>query len=508
MATKGIGPQGLGNKNNNGFWIGDGSTKGINSPAKDKDPREVKKDVIPSSKPRLDKQLTNKQIEQRRVQNIIDKQGTITSSTPQSTLSKVTEVALNPLTAAGYAARNERLPENFSRGKRNPFDSAIDVINPAFYAKEGAEAVKNTGSSIENIAKGKLPAAYRDIKNVGMNVVNALPLVSEVIPAIKAAKALKAGRAIALEEQEASKAYDAFEVKANKINSLADKKIAKYSDIHKEKFENTFGKKYTEKDLGLHGRLQETEMGKRDPKVASIIKINNEENKLKDPLEKNSLTSVQNKDKEFERKHGISKRYSKTDELLNNAYTHGYDSRMSNRREIYEDVDNGDYDAVNPNKKFYKKEVAPKLENLIKKNKLKSEENLFRGEGDYGLSHVWRDNKKLPKGSVKLSELQVGDIHKPGSFISTSRDINRARGFGEVISHIKAPKGQSILNSNSLKGGAFPSEKEVVLPSKLRFKVESIHKAGNNTIFKKSIVNPYTIAGGLGLSSMFHGNKK
>jgi len=34
MAIKGIGPQGLGNKGNNGFWVGDGSTKGINSPAK------------------------------------------------------------------------------------------------------------------------------------------------------------------------------------------------------------------------------------------------------------------------------------------------------------------------------------------------------------------------------------------------------------------------------------------------------------------------------------------
>lgn len=34
MAVKGIGPQGLGVRGNNGFWVGDGSTNGINSPAK------------------------------------------------------------------------------------------------------------------------------------------------------------------------------------------------------------------------------------------------------------------------------------------------------------------------------------------------------------------------------------------------------------------------------------------------------------------------------------------
>ena len=34
MRTKGIGPQGLGIKGHNGFWVGDASTDGINSPAK------------------------------------------------------------------------------------------------------------------------------------------------------------------------------------------------------------------------------------------------------------------------------------------------------------------------------------------------------------------------------------------------------------------------------------------------------------------------------------------
>lgn len=34
MGAKGIGPQGLGVSGHNGFWVGDASTNGINSPAK------------------------------------------------------------------------------------------------------------------------------------------------------------------------------------------------------------------------------------------------------------------------------------------------------------------------------------------------------------------------------------------------------------------------------------------------------------------------------------------
>jgi len=147
-----------------------------------KDERDLtfaKKDVIPNFQPKIGIPLTAKQIEQKRVQELIDKQGTIKSYTPQSTVSRVSEVALNPLTAFGYAARNESLPENFSRGQRNALDSAVDIVNPAFYLNQGAKAVSNTSNAINNVAQGNLPAAYRDIKNAGMNTLNVLPLISE-----------------------------------------------------------------------------------------------------------------------------------------------------------------------------------------------------------------------------------------------------------------------------------------------------------------------------------------
>lgn len=144
----------------------------------------VKKDVTPNFQPKFIKPLTKKQIEQIRLQKLMQKQGQIITYVPQSTASKLKEIALNPLTAFGYAARNESLPENFSKGPRNILDTATDVINPAFYINQGNDAVENVSSSVGNIAQGNYPAALRDIKKAGVNVVNTLPAVAEFGPGI------------------------------------------------------------------------------------------------------------------------------------------------------------------------------------------------------------------------------------------------------------------------------------------------------------------------------------
>lgn len=154
-----------------------------------KDEREenlIKRDEIPNIKPiKIGKPLTAKQKEERRVQELINKQGTITASKPQSIASKAWEVATHPMTALGYAVRNESLPENFSRGPINAHEMAVDVINPAFYTNQGIKALRNTGSAINNVSEGKLPAAYRDIKNAGMNALSVAPVVGEFGPEIK-----------------------------------------------------------------------------------------------------------------------------------------------------------------------------------------------------------------------------------------------------------------------------------------------------------------------------------
>jgi hypothetical protein len=153
-----------------------------------KDEREenlIKRDEIPNIKPiKIGKPLTAKQKEERRVQELINKQGTITASKPQSIASKAWEIATHPMTALGYAVRNESLPENFSRGPINAHEMAVDIINPAFYTDQGIKAIQNTGSAINNVSEGKLPAAYRDIKNAGMNALSVVPVVGEFGPEI------------------------------------------------------------------------------------------------------------------------------------------------------------------------------------------------------------------------------------------------------------------------------------------------------------------------------------
>jgi hypothetical protein len=192
----------------NGRWL-DGYNKAQDGKKlKLKDERDealVKKDVTPDLKPKINKPLTAKQKEKIRLQKLIEKQGEIRSSTPQSISSRISEVVLNPLTAFGYAARNENLPENFSRGERNILDSVVDIVNPAFYIKQGAQAFENTGNAVSNTAQGNYPAAYRDIKNAGMNTLMALPLAAEYKTIGKGVKQL--GRALGTEEGLLSNTY-------------------------------------------------------------------------------------------------------------------------------------------------------------------------------------------------------------------------------------------------------------------------------------------------------------
>lgn len=85
--------------------------------------------------------------------------------TPQTIKSRVWEVATHPMTAAGYVARNEDLPENFSRGEINPHEQALNIVNPFFYADQARQAIKNTSEG--------------NFTEAGMNTLNILPLISE-----------------------------------------------------------------------------------------------------------------------------------------------------------------------------------------------------------------------------------------------------------------------------------------------------------------------------------------
>ena len=97
--------------------------------------------------------------------NLAPKKEEVRSYIPQSTTSKAWEVATHPMTAAGYVARNESLPDNFSKGEINAHETATNLINPFFYADESKNFVKNvvTGHPLD----------------AGINALNVLPLASE-----------------------------------------------------------------------------------------------------------------------------------------------------------------------------------------------------------------------------------------------------------------------------------------------------------------------------------------
>ena len=465
---------------------------------------------------------TDRQKESERLSLMKEKAGDIKQLGSKAGIDerKNVDQLLNPLTAFGYAARNEEMPKNFGKGPRNILDNVVDIVNPFFYAEKGLSAIGNTVSGVSNIAKGKYPSAKRDFKNAAIDAFEVLPAAAEIKSSMKVAKGVSAVEKIPV------KTYvEPVGIKSIKkvMASLPEKKVSKWTSLNNKwtedvensyekigemtgkylkKFELKHGSSYSQRDANLFARLEETKRGKTDPLVASEVQKLSDQYRYADQINI-SKSSVENRikqDNAFETKHGIDRStFTKTDELLNNVYSQGYDSKINGRTAHIDGV---------VNKKFYKKDVIPKLESLVTKNKLKSEETLFRGDHNYKVGKVWRDGKKLPKGSVDFVDLKEGDVWKPGSFVSTSTSKGVAEGFGNITSEIKAPTGQSTLYSNAVKGGRFTSEKEVLLPSKLKFKVEGKTGTNGNINFKQSIVNPYTITGAIGGSMMFSGNKK
>jgi hypothetical protein len=59
-----------------------------------------------------------------------EERGSIQAHVPESTWERTKAIVSNPLTAFGYAARNESLPTRFQFGPRNEHDYALDWVNP------------------------------------------------------------------------------------------------------------------------------------------------------------------------------------------------------------------------------------------------------------------------------------------------------------------------------------------------------------------------------------------
>lgn len=76
------------------------------------------------------KKLTKDQREREDYNARNEQTGSIQSPVEESTWDRTKAIVSNPLTAFGYAARNESLPTRFQHGERNTLDNAIDWVNP------------------------------------------------------------------------------------------------------------------------------------------------------------------------------------------------------------------------------------------------------------------------------------------------------------------------------------------------------------------------------------------
>jgi hypothetical protein len=133
--------------------------------------------------------LTPEEIKQRQrmlaEQHIAERQGEIKKHTPQSKLSKAKEVALNPLTAFGYVARNEELPDNFSKGDRVVTDYVADFANPAYYVESAKNLAENQAQVFSDLSQGNFGDAALSQTMTGVEALNFIPLTKGAKPFIK-----------------------------------------------------------------------------------------------------------------------------------------------------------------------------------------------------------------------------------------------------------------------------------------------------------------------------------
>jgi hypothetical protein len=146
----------------------------------------TRRDNIKTFKPiqEKDRVLTKAEKEAIKQAELAEKRGDIKKYTPQSKFSKVKEAALNPLTAFGYVARNEDIPENFSRSEdtRNILDNAIDFVNPAFYVESAENLGKNQVQVLSDLSQGNFGDAALSQTMAGVEALNFIPLAKGAKP--------------------------------------------------------------------------------------------------------------------------------------------------------------------------------------------------------------------------------------------------------------------------------------------------------------------------------------
>ena len=101
---------------------------------------------------------------------------------PQGYISKTWDVITNPMTAFGYIARNEDVPDYFTRGERNNLDMATDVINPAAWVNYAGHGIKDISSVPGKLMEGDFEGASKSTLSGSLNLLSVIPIAQELKP--------------------------------------------------------------------------------------------------------------------------------------------------------------------------------------------------------------------------------------------------------------------------------------------------------------------------------------
>jgi hypothetical protein len=139
--------------------------------------------------------LTKDELERENYNNYSEQFGNISEYVPESGWDRTKAIVSNPLTAFGYAARNQNLPSRFQHGERNTLDNAIDWVNPL----QGVAALSEIPGEL---GRG-------EYLNAGLSALDAVDLGVYAKGAMKASKPFlqKAGTALGTESGLLSNAY-------------------------------------------------------------------------------------------------------------------------------------------------------------------------------------------------------------------------------------------------------------------------------------------------------------
>jgi hypothetical protein len=262
----------------------------------------------------------------------------------------------------------------------------------------------------------------------------------------------------------------------NEFNILKDK--------HRADFESKFGKEYNEKDLLSYAKQKEGFnkhfAGPLEDEYHDVTRqfIKTQGTKQLDDI--NQINAVDDYTS------GLYRGFNNTE-------------RPINTNNVVYDLEDG-FKIKPHNQQYYNEHINPVLQNAILQNKLKRPTALFRGMStDAPIKSVWRNGELLPENSVLYEDLLPGDEYLHDKFVSTGLHPVPHFGLPSEQSKIIAPKGQSYAFPNASKAKRNPSEMEIILPQKLRFKVNKKlseeDRIKNGYLYEKSIVNPYQYGG-------------